>query len=442
MSPFTVGEVRAAQQGEGARPGVLPRRRALDIPLRVAPGRATDVPRPDTEPLTVQMYRLAGRHPAEGERGSMDGDVFLLDTGDGDDMLLLAGAEVRRLPRGAGGRDLLERAGSGAAAWRREQLRALHRLHLPERLITYAEHLGRAQTEEAVLAALVEHTPRIAGGYCALLFSSPSGGGPLEPVEPERVQHRLARVALPRNPRLERPCLITAANALSDTGSPFTPLAPLFRDLDACSLAAVPFNGRSLLFLVERRTDRTFEPDDWDLLRTVTRQAEAALERVRLFEEVRDLSLTDPLTGLANRRQLRLVLERSLAAARRGEPLALAMLDLDDFKAINEARGHIGGDRVLRGVAEALAEEVRGSDLVARFGGDEFVVVLPGGTEASAASLLRRVRDRLEGMVSLSAGVAEFGPGSTSADELIEAADRRLYRAKQEVHGGGSARAS
>jgi diguanylate cyclase (GGDEF)-like protein len=431
----TVGSAAREAHGQPASTGPAPRRRALDFPLRIVSAADHEAPgRP--EPVTVRMYRLASPDAAAG---GGDGDVFLLDAGPADEVLLLAGAEVRRLSRGVGGRDLLDRAARGAAAWRREQLRVLRRLHLPERLIAYAEQLGRAQTEEAVLAALVEHTPRIADGYCAVLLSAEAGGGPLRPVEPEPPHHRLAPVSLPPNPRLERPCLITAEQALSDTGSPFAPLAPLFQDLGARALAAVPLNGRSLLLLVERRTDRNFEPEDWDLLRAVARQAEAALERVRLFEEVRGLSLTDPLTGLANRRQLRLVLARCLAAARRGESLAVAMLDLDDFKAMNEARGHVGGDRVLRGVADALAAEVRASDLVARFGGDEFLVVLPGGTAASAAALLRRVRERLEGLVSVSAGVAEYGPGATEADELIEAADRRLYLAKQQVHGGGSA---
>ncbi|HEX2206338.1 MAG TPA: GGDEF domain-containing protein, partial [Longimicrobium sp.] len=413
-----------------------PRRRALEIPLRILPGGAgQEDGETEGEPRTVQLHRLACCGAEDG-RGGEDGALFLLDAGPGEDVLLLAGAEVRRLPRGAGGGELLDRARRGAAAWGREQLRMLHRLRLPERLIAYAERLAAAQTREAVLAALVEHTPRIAGGYCAVLLA-PGADGALQPAEPE--PHRLAPVSLPPHPRLERPCLISADEALSGTGGPFAPLAPLFRDLGARALAAVPFDGVSLLLLAERRTDRAFEPEDWELLRAAARQAEAALQRVRLFDEVRELSLTDPLTGLANRRQLRLVLERSLAAARRGESLTVAMLDLDDFKAVNEARGHIGGDRVLRGVADALAAEVRGSDLVARYGGDEFLVVLPGGNAASAASLLRRVRERLAGEVSVSAGIAEYGPDAATPDELIEAADRRLYAAKQQVHAGGPA---
>jgi diguanylate cyclase (GGDEF)-like protein len=241
----------------------------------------------------------------------------------------------------------------------------------------------------------------------------------------------LREARLPADQRFERPTLLTAADSHADTGGPTAALAPLFERLRACSIAAVPFGRAGTILLVERRADRRFEPDDWDLLRTVARQAESAVQRVELFREVRDLSLTDPLTGLANRRQLGVVLDRGIAAARRGEPLTLAMVDLDDFKGVNDRFGHAVGDRVLRAAADALQAEARGSDLVARYGGDEFVVVLPGGRAASAETLLRRVEARLRGEIGLSAGVAEYAPGIATADELIAAADRELYHAKQ-----------
>jgi diguanylate cyclase (GGDEF)-like protein len=405
------------------------RRRAVDLPAAAAP--TTGAPLPLPEPVLARVHRLrpvdAGAEPF---RVGQEADGYLIDDGETDHVLLLAGADVRTLPRGGGGTEMIERARRGAEAWHREQLRIARRLALPERLIAYAEQLGHARGTRGVLRALVEHTPSIAGGYCALLLSA----DPVEPSLPvgddDPLHRQLSELSVPPSPRLERPCLITAEDALSDTGSPFNRLSPLFVELGARTLAAVPFAGM-VLVLVERRVDRLFEPEDWDLLRTLTRQAETALERVRLFDEVRDLSLTDPLTGLANRRQLGLVLERGLAAARRGDCLAVAMLDLDGFKAVNEARGHLGGDRLLRRVAEALAAEARGSDLVARYGGDEFIVVLPGGNGPSAASLLRRVRLRLADEVALSAGVAEYGPGCTTAERLIEAADRDLFRAKE-----------
>jgi diguanylate cyclase (GGDEF)-like protein len=128
---------------------------------------------------------------------------------------------------------------------------------------------------------------------------------------------------------------------------------------------------------------------------------------------------------------MKIVLERGLAAARRGEGLAVVMFDLDEFKSINDVQGHLAGDRVLVGVAEVLQREARGADLVVRYGGDEFLVVMPGSTAEGASTFVRRVRERLAGQTQLSAGVAEFAPHITTVEQMIEAADRNLYLAKQ-----------
>ncbi|MBA4156078.1 MAG: sensor domain-containing diguanylate cyclase [Gemmatimonadetes bacterium] len=356
--------------------------------------------------------------------------VFLLDMG-AEEAILVAGAAVRRIPRGEGGAELLARAAAGAAAWRRERLRTWKRAQLPEKLIAFSEQLNRAENVLEVCRALVDHAPRIVGGYSAAVFLRKEGSDALHAVEVTNLAFEVRDLSLSCFPRLSRPGVITRNDARADTGGPFISLGPLFSDVHASVLAHVPFTENGTLMLIERRQDRVFEPEDWDLLGTLSRQASAALQRVRLFQEVRSLSLADPLTGLANRRQMKIVLERGLAAARRGEGLAVVMFDLDAFKAINDEDGHLAGDRILVAVAEVLRREARGADLVVRYGGDEFLVVLPGGNLQGASSFIRRVRERLADRINLSAGVAEYAPHILTVEQMIESADRNLYAAKQ-----------
>jgi diguanylate cyclase (GGDEF)-like protein len=359
-----------------------------------------------------------------------DETVFVLDLG-ANEAVLVAGAAVRRIPRGDGGRELLGRAAAGAAAWRRERMRVWKRSLLPEQLIAFSEHLNRADGPAEVCRALAEHTPQVVGGYMAIVFLRAEGDEVLRPADIPNSLFDVRSLSIPRLPRMNRPGIISASDARPDTGGPYMGLGPLFSELGASLLAHVPFGDAGVLVLVERRHTRSFEPEEWELMGTLSRQASAALQRVRLFHEVRSLSLADPLTGLANRRQMTLVLERALSAARRGEGLSVVMFDLDDFKEINDQHGHLVGDRILVNVAEVLQREARGADLVVRYGGDEFLVVMPGGTAQGAASFVRRVRDRLEGQVDASAGVAEYAPNIVSVEQLVEAADRNLYTAKQ-----------
>ncbi len=215
-------------------------------------------------------------------------------------------------------------------------------------------------------------------------------------------------------------------------------MAPLFGDPAIVLVAHVPVGGEGVLVITERREERIFEPEDWDVLRALALQAEMALRRVRLIESVRSLSLTDFLTGLGNRRHMDVVMAHAWAAARRGEPLAVAALDLDGFKEINDARGHDAGDETLCWVADALGKEARGSDTVVRYGGDEFLVILPGGTVEGGLALAERVRRRVDGRIGISAGVAAYVPEMAAPDDLIREADRRLYEAKarRRVLGG------
>ena len=170
--------------------------------------------------------------------------------------------------------------------------------------------------------------------------------------------------------------------------------------------------------------------------------AATALRNARLHRAVQRQALVDGLTGLANRRPCEDALTKEVVRAKRlGDPLALIVADLDDFKAVNDAHGHPTGDKVLREFAEALKASVREIDLPSRWGGEEFVVVLPGTDEAGGAHVAERIRREFARRVVLapsgeqiittaSFGVVGFaGRGGTS--ELLAAADAALYRAKR-----------
>ncbi len=158
-----------------------------------------------------------------------------------------------------------------------------------------------------------------------------------------------------------------------------------------------------------------------------------------------ELSLKDPLTGLANRRHFRGVLERSIdVVARSGEPALLLMLDIDHFKKVNDTYGHQAGDQVLQAIAKALTGCVRPMDTVARFGGEEFSVMLPSCHTGFGAAVAERIRGHIEAMsipiapgmsikVTVSIGGA-FAPEwvRSTATLWTERADMQLYRAKSE----------
>jgi diguanylate cyclase (GGDEF)-like protein len=158
-----------------------------------------------------------------------------------------------------------------------------------------------------------------------------------------------------------------------------------------------------------------------------------------LLQQIAALATRDALTGLSNRRQIDLDLEASVRHAQRhGVPLCVALVDVDHFKAVNDRFGHTVGDEVLMSVAGCLAGSLRAGDHVGRFGGEEFLLVLPGATVAQATSLLERLRARLEALQVLPSGerpvTASFGlaawRGDESAADLVRRADQALYRAK------------
>lgn len=160
----------------------------------------------------------------------------------------------------------------------------------------------------------------------------------------------------------------------------------------------------------------------------------------RTRERLRRLAETDALTGLANFRALHARLEAELQRAKRyAHPLGLLMLDLDEMKAINDQQGHEAGNRAIAAVADAIRSELRQTDFAARFGGDEFVVLLPHSDTQEAQGIAERLRRAIRGTtvgdrsLRCSFGVSAYRPGdSVRGSELLEEADAALYQAKQQ----------
>ena len=175
------------------------------------------------------------------------------------------------------------------------------------------------------------------------------------------------------------------------------------------------------------------------LLTRLAGQASIALDNAELHANIQALSLTDVLTGLPNRRHLQLHLEREVAAARRGRRLALVLFDLDDFKHYNDTLGHLVGDQILKAFGRVLADENRAMNLVARYGGDEFVSVLSESDEDGAKGYLDRVEARIKSDrvlaphgVTVSSGIAHFETNQmVGVEELIQSADRHMYEHKE-----------
>lgn len=162
-------------------------------------------------------------------------------------------------------------------------------------------------------------------------------------------------------------------------------------------------------------------------------QSAMAIERADLASRLERQALTDPLTGLPNRRGLARELDREMArAARSGSPLGFAMMDLDHFKDYNDRHGHGEGDLLLRRAAAAWRREVRGQDTVARYGGEEFVLLLPdcGLGARSPLEIVERVRAATPDDVTVSVGLAVWD-GREPAHRLAERADNALYLAKE-----------
>jgi len=226
------------------------------------------------------------------------------------------------------------------------------------------------------------------------------------------------------------------------------------RDVAIRSVAALPFSvdrwRSGALMLRTERHERELVDDDVEFARTVVNAAVAAIKRAQTLESTRAdnrrleaLATTDPLTRLLNRRALLERLSREVDRAKRYESmLTLLLLDIDHFKRINDERGHLVGDAVLRQIGALVEASVRTVDIAARYGGEEFVLILPETSQDGGIIFAERLRESIERYpfdasgdeplhLTASIGVATFpSPRVDSTEDLFARADEALYRAK------------
>lgn len=338
-----------------------------------------------------------------------------------------------------------------------ENARLLHQRdrHVAE-LATLLEisQAGGGATDERDLASVLAARLRKAARMDACLISRwdaesgklvPLGahGRPL--IGPERdlsVQRTLRRVLLDDQLAWLDPSVDTLEPAelsrLHHLGGAATLLLPL----------STAGRVTGLIEFISEVGGRELREGETSLLRTMANQVAASLENARLVRQLRDAAETDLVTGVYSHRHLQDRIRQEVArATRASSPLSVLMVDLDDFKRVNDEHGHQAGDRVLRSIAGALRAAVRTSDVVARYGGDEFVVVMPDTDAEEAAAVAARAASTVAELshsmaedeavyVTCSMGLALHPRDGRSGKDLLRAADVLMYRHKRSRSGG------
>jgi diguanylate cyclase (GGDEF)-like protein/PAS domain S-box-containing protein len=193
---------------------------------------------------------------------------------------------------------------------------------------------------------------------------------------------------------------------------------------------------------VQAEQPNAYKSSQIHLVETIAQQTSIAMDNAKMFEKMQQMAISDGLTNLYNRRYFNLILEKEVERAKRyNSSLSLVMMDIDHFKVVNDTFGHLAGDELLKAFSKICQEPLRQTDTMFRYGGEEFVLLLPETKLDEASNVAERVRALVEETVfptnkgevriTVSAGVSEFGEQFSSQDEYIESADVALYAAKE-----------
>lgn len=288
-----------------------------------------------------------------------------------------------------------------------------------------------AATDESALAAATLRGAWLGLGFSRALWfriDDPQSIGALYEIDGSTIAESEYGGTLPESSSLYR---VTTGDSDVVTGWADDADAPLFDTRRRYAAAAVRTHGESYLLYVDGSNERAGSSWSVASLQELATHASFALDRMRLAVELERLAMHDPLTGLHNRRSLMERLTAEMRTVKRtGETLAFAMIDVDDFKKINDTRGHAGGDAALVTIADILRANTRDIDTPARFAGDEFSLILPRTSPVAAQAVMERIVGALR-VAGLSASIGvSFTQSGLDEAQLMRDADEAVYAAK------------